>query len=95
MLIDVKCTAVCEIDIDSSEAFDMLCKTLHMDFIFEDKNFIVKKDEDEDENYVYIIKDGKEEIYDERGDLFVALRNVAVNMFPNLEFRNENYIYNR
>ena len=95
MQIDVKCTAVCKIDIDSSEAFRILCKSLNMDFVLEDKNFIVKKDEDEDENYVYIIKDGKEEIYDERGDLFVALRNVAVNMFPNLEFRNENYIYNR
>ena len=94
MLMEINCKAVCKVDIDSSEAFRILCKSLDMDFVLEDEDFIVKKDE-EDENYVYIVKNGKEELYDERGDLFVALRNVAVNMFPNLEFRNESYIYNR
>lgn len=92
--MEINCKAVCKVDIDSSEAFRILCKSLDMDFVLEDEDFIVKKDE-EDENYVYIVKNGKEELYDERGDLFVALRNVAVNMFPNLEFRNESYIYNR
>lgn len=93
--MEINCKAVCKVDIDSSEAFRILCKSLDMDFVLEDEDFIVKKDEEEDENYVYIVKNGKEELYDERGDLFVALRNVAVNMFPNLEFRNESYIYNR
>lgn len=93
--MEINCKAVCKVDIDSSEAFRILCKSLDMDFVLEDEDFIVKKDEEEDENYVYIVKNGKEELYDERGDLFVALRNVAVNMFPNLEFRNESYIYNK
>lgn len=50
---------------------------------------------DEEENCVYVIRNGHDELYDERGDLFVALRNVAVNMFPNLWFRSDDYIYNK
>ena len=89
MLIDVKTTR--QIDIDEYEAFRILCKTLHMDFVlYDDVNFRVEKDED-GENRVYVLYN---EIYDDRGDLFVALRNVAVNLFPNLEFRGEKYIYN-
>lgn len=30
---------------------------------------------------------------DDRGDLFIALRNAAVNFIPNLYFRNADYIY--
>ena len=59
-----------------------------------DIDFFVRKDSCGD-NCVYYIRDGHDEIYDDRGDLFVALRNVAVNLFPNLEFRGEKYIYNR
>lgn len=89
MLIDVKTTK--QIDIDEYEAFRILLKTLHMDFVlYDDVNFRVEKDED-GENRVYVLYN---EIYDDRGDLFVALRNVAVNLFPNLEFRGEKYIYN-
>lgn len=58
----------------------------------EDIKFIVKKNED-GENNLYAIKDGVEHHYDDRGDLFVALRNVAVNMFPNTSFRSDDYIY--
>lgn len=94
MLVDIKTTTICQIDINSEEAFNVLCKTLDMDFVFEDKEFFVRED-CYGNNCVYIIKDGHDELYDERGDLFVALRNVAVNMFPNLDFRNEPYIYNR
>lgn len=93
MLIDVKTTK--QIDIDEYEAFRILCKTLDMEFVLdEDIDFFVRKDDCGD-NCVYYIKDGHDEIYDWRGDLFVALRNVAVNLFPNLEFRGEKYIYNR
>ena len=47
------------------------------------------------ENCVYRIYKGCDDKYDDRGDLFVALRNVAVNMFPNVSFRSAGYIYNR
>ena len=95
MEVNINTKAVCTIDIDSSEAFRILCKTLHMDFVLdEDIDFFVRKN-DEEENCVYVIRNGHDELYDERGDLFVALRNVAVNMFPNLWFRSDDYIYNR
>ena len=94
MELNIKTTAVCTVDIGSSEAFRILCKTLHMDFVLdEEKDFFVRKNED-DENCVYVINYGHDELYDERGDLFVALRNVAVNMFPNTWFRSADYIYN-
>ena len=93
MLIDVKTTR--QIDIDPIEAFRILCKTLDMEFVLnEDIDFFVRKDEYGD-NCVYYIRDGHDEIYDWRGDLFVALRNVAVNLIPNLEFREAKYIYNK
>lgn len=91
---NIKIKTVANIEIDEAEAFHILCKTLDMDFVLdEDTKFIVKKNE-YDENSVYIIRNGREEIYDERGDLFVALRNIAVNIFPNLYFRSDDYIYN-
>lgn len=94
MLIDINVKSVCQIDIDEIESFMILLKTLHMEFVLnEDFDFFIRKDE-ENNNCVYIIKNGHDELYDERGDLFIALRNVAVNMFPNLAFRNEDYIYN-
>ena len=89
MLVNVKCTR--KIDIDEYEAFRILCKTLDMDCVLNtDVDFRVEKDLD-GVNRVYVLYN---EIYDDRGDLFVALRNVAVNLFPNLEFRSEKYIYN-
>lgn len=93
MVICANVKSVCQIDIDSSEAFRILCETLHMTSVLdEDTKFIVKKNED-GENNLYAIKDGVEYHYDDRGDLFVALRNVAANMFPNTSFRGDDYIY--
>lgn len=93
MVIDVETKAVCQIDIDSHEAFRILCKTLHMEFVLdEDIDFFVGTDW-YGNNGVYYRDNGHDGFYDERGDLFVALRNVAVNMFPNISFRNANYIY--
>ena len=93
MLINVNVKGICQIDIDSSEAFRILCETLDMNCVLdEDKKFIIRKNED-GENNLYFIKNGFERCYDERGDLFVALRNVAVNMFPNTSFRSADYIY--
>ena len=95
MKVDIKAQTICTIDIDSAEAFRLLCKTLDMEFVFDsDIDLFVRKN-DWGENCVYYIRDGHDEIYDERGDLFVSLRNVAVNIFPNLEFRSAHYIYNK
>ena len=95
MKIDnVNVKAVCSIDVNEFEAFRILCKTLDMDFVYnDDRKFIIKKDEEEDTNFVYLVENGEETLYDERGDLFVALRNVAVNICPNVEFRGDSYIY--
>lgn len=93
MLVDVKIKSVCQIDIDSFEAFRLLCKTLDMEFVLdEDTGFFVQRDCD-GESKVYCVRDGRDEVYDDRGALFVALRNVAVNMFPNVYFRGDDYIY--
>lgn len=94
MIVNAKVNSVCQIDIDESEAFRILCKTLNMEFVFdEDVEIFVKEDEFR-ENGVYFLENGKEQKLDDRGDLFIALRNVAVNMFPNLSFRSADYIYN-
>ena len=93
MIIDIDTKAVCKIDIESSEAFRILCKTLHMNIVLdEETDYFIKKNL-YDENCVYVTRNGHNECVDERGDLFVALRNVAVNMFPNALFRSANYIY--
>ena len=95
MIVDVEAKAVCQIDIDAGEAFRVLCKTLHMDFVLdEDTDFSVEMDYETGESVVYATKDGNKELYDDRGNLFIALRNVAVNMFPNTAFRGADYIYN-
>ena len=76
------------IDIDELGAFKILCRSLNMSFVL-------------NEDIDYFIKDGKlwykergyDEIVDDRADLFIALRNVAVNIIPNLWFRSADYIY--
>ena len=93
MVVDANVKTTMQIDIDSAEAFRILCKTLDMDFVLnEDIDFFVRKDSYGD-NCVYYIRDGHDERFDDRGDLFVALRNVVVNMFPNVGFRGDDYIY--
>lgn len=92
MLIDMKSTATFQLDIDEIGALKLLCKTLCMDFVLdEDTDYFVGKDES-GENGIYI-KDGHDTKFDDRGDLFVALRNVAVNIVPNVLFRSADYIY--
>lgn len=96
MILGVNVNSITQIDINEVQAFEILLKTLNMEFVLdEDTKFFIKKDNDfYGENGVYIIENGKAEKYDDRGDLFIALRNVAVNMFPNLLFRSAEYIYN-
>lgn len=87
MIIDVKTKAICQLDIEPEEAFRILCKTLNMDFVLnEDIDFFVRESYQGD-NRVYYINDGHDEEYDGRGDLFAALRQVAVEIFPNVRFR--------
>lgn len=95
MKVDIKAYSLFSIEIDEYEAFKMLLKTLHMECVLnDDEDFFVRKD-CHDNNCVYHIIDGHDEVYDDRGDLFVALRNVAVNMYSNLAFRGDDYIYKR
>ena len=90
MEVTLKTTEVHTIDINAEEAFRILCKTLYMDFVmYEDSNLHVN-----DDGEVWLTENGHNTKIDDRGDLFIALRNVAVNMFPNLMFRNASYIYN-
>lgn len=71
-----------EYDIDWQHAFDLLLETLHMRWINDDAHFEIKN------GMVY--KDGAK--FDDRADLFAALRNVQNAMIPNLEFRSDTYI---
>lgn len=79
----------------SLDYFVRLCASLDMDFVCDDTNvYRIVKDQD-GENRVYIFKNNQPVLFDDRGDLFIALRNVAVNIVPNTIFRNEDYIYNK
>lgn len=87
MIIDVNTKAVCQIDIDHQEAFRVLCKTLHMDCVLdEDTNYFVYRDGFGD-TLVCRTRNGHDECVTDRGDLFLALRNLAVEIFPNVGFR--------
>lgn len=96
MLVDVATKSIVYIDLKPEEAFRLLCETLNMDYVLdEDREFYVNRKEF-GENEVWECIPGRcDENIDDRGDLFVALRNVAVNMFPNVYFRNADYIYNK
>lgn len=84
MIIDIPIKTTQQIDIEPEDAFRILCKTLKMDCVLdEDTSYKVFKSDYDDENHVYVYG----ELYDDRGDLFVALRNVAVQIFPNVGFR--------
>ncbi len=85
MKIDIPITLTPE------QALCILCKTLNMEFVYEeeDSNFYVKENPETGENAVWL----GSRIYDDRGDLFIALRNTAVTFIPNLYFRNADYIY--
>lgn len=79
------------IDISEIEALRILCKVLDMDFLLdEDRDFYVNESSE-----VWETVSGRDKHIDDRGDLFIALRNVAVNIVPNVAFRNAPYIYSR
>lgn len=92
MRIDVPDSAI---TITTEEAFRLLLKSLTMEFVLdESKDFFIRRNND-GENAVYYRHNGEDRQYDYRGDLFVDLRNVAVQLFPNLSFRNDDYIYRK
>lgn len=93
MIVDAKINTYMKIDIDPEEAFRILCRSLDMEYVLsEDYDFSVRKNS-YGENLVYRTVNGRDNVFDDRADLFIALRNVAVNMFPNLLFRSADYIY--
>lgn len=70
-----------------------MCHQLQMDFALdEDREFIVARDCD---GINRVINPSTGLVYDDRGDLFIALRNLAVQMVPNVLFRTADYIYNK
>lgn len=89
--ITIPLTQICEINMDELTAYRILCKILGMDFVLdEDRDFYVS-----DNGHVWETVNGHDTEIDERGDLFIALRNVAANIFPNTLFRSADYIYER
>ena len=66
-----------EMDLDKDQALDALLEILDMEWIHDDGRFEIKN------GHVY--KNGKR--YDDRADLFAALRNVENALYPNLEYR--------
>lgn len=94
MKLEVPVNAVIPIDIDSQTAFRVLCSSLSMDFVLSNEGqYFVRTAKYGEKEVWERQKDGSVVLYDDRGELFVALSNVAVQMFPNLPFRGEDYIY--
>lgn len=82
-----------EHEITTDEAFEILLHNLNIGEVLDDREVYTVAEKEDGEKWVCKIKDGKELLIDDRGDLFIALRNVAVNLYPNLIFRNADYIY--
>lgn len=69
--------SVMKVEIDSSEAFRLLCEALMMDFVLIDDNFYTKSNE-RGELEVWL----GDKVIDDRGELYEALCSVARCMFP-------------
>lgn len=93
MIVDITTKQTFNADIEPEEAFRILCKTLSMDFILNDDSDYFVTESELGERLVYKTVNGRDKVIDDRGDLFIALCNVAVNVFPNLDFRGAAYIY--
>lgn len=73
-----------EMDLGKDRALDILLEVLNMEWINDDGKFEIKNGK--------VYKNG--EHYDDRADLFAALRNVENALYANLEFRRDPYITN-
>jgi hypothetical protein len=71
-----------EMEMDFDTAFDALLEVLDMKWVLDDDAFEIKK------GMVY--RNG--EPFDERADMFAALRNILNAHYPNLDFRGDDYI---
>lgn len=62
MLVDITSNQTFKVDIGPEEAFRILCKTIHMDFILEeDFGYFVTEDE-HGEKSVYKTENGRDEL---------------------------------
>lgn len=62
----------------------MLCKELDMDFVLDTgRKFYIENGQ------VYSMENGAEEVYNDRANLFNALKNTLVHMSVNSEYRSE------
>ncbi len=95
MLVDIKTIQTSQADIEPEEAFRILCKTLSMDFILNDDSDCFVTERELGERLVCKTVNGRDKVIDDRGDLFIALCNVAVNIFPNVSFRNADFIWEK
>ena len=65
-----------------------------MEIVLDDESTYYIKEDQNDEKTVWLHPYfGDDRKVDDRGDLFISLCNVAVNIFPNIGYRNANYIY--
>jgi len=71
-----------EMEMDFDTAFDALLEVLDMKWVLDDDAFEIKK------GMVY----WNGEPFDERADMFAALRNILNAHYPNLDFRGDDYI---
>lgn len=77
MLVKFKATTLQEMDIDHCEAFRILCQTLDMNCAsLANTSMYVKKKDDGELGVYYRVQD-RDELFDDRGELFLALRNLA------------------
>lgn len=77
MLVKFKATTVQEMDIDHCEAFRILCQTLDMNCAcLEDTKMRAMLGPDGEKHVYYPVQD-RYELFDDRGELFEALRNLA------------------
>ena len=81
MKVEVNCKSRMEIDIDCEEAFKLLVKTLHMDFILDEDYEDCFTVSTEDGTHVYCTINGKDKEIDDRGELYRALTSVAKCIF--------------
>lgn len=71
-----------EIELDEWQALEAVCKALHCEAVLDpDKELKIEK------GYVWIKENNNWKEYDDRADLYAALRNVICAITPNCEFR--------
>ena len=85
---EAKKTVTATFTLDESQAFKMLCDFLEItDVVYSKEKLYIHKG-----GVFRKTENGEFELVDNRPDLFAALRNVANSIWPDLEFRSDNYI---